>query len=863
MLPHLDTPPARTLSQSSVQENPRAQDKVLPEAFTQDPDRLARFEREAKVLASLNHPNIGHIYGLEESEGIRALVLELVEGPTLADRIKQGPIPLDEALPIAKQLAAALEAAHEKGVVHRDLKPANIKVTPAGNVKVLDFGLAKAFTPEMSPGHASQLSTVTAEATLPGVILGTAAYMSPEQARGTAIDRRSDIWAFGCCVYEILTGKAVFRGGTLSDTIAAVIERTPDWDALPRSTPPPVRDLLRRCLQKDPKQRLHDIADARIVVDDSLTDAPPGYTPSGRQIMKWAAFALAVLTAGVVVYRLPTRETPLPRLANPVQVTAVIGLEDYPTWSPDGRTVAYESNQAGDWDIWVSQIGGGAVNRTADHPGTDRYASWSPSGAQIAFWSERDGGGYYVMPAVGGSATRLASTPVVDYAYHSPPVWSQDGTELAYVQYEIVESALVPSFEIVDTVTRQTRRVSLPGAQETRLDLSWTRDGRYIAYVDAAQQFAETTQLFVLRLRDGESIAVTDAGFNVRSPRWSLDGRALYYTANRIGAADLWLQRMDDDGRPTGDPQQITAGLEMMNADFSADGTRVSYARGRWVANVWRVPVLEDRPATWDDAEQITFDQAFVEFLDVSPDGRHVVFNSDRSGNQDLWRMPLGGGEAVRLTTDPAPEWGPRWSPDGEQVVFYSYRTGNREIWVMPAEGGPARQITADGGYNVTPQWSPDGREVAFTSLREGSNDVWVVSIESGDLRLITPSGASESHGSWSPDGEWITYHSNRNGTAQIWRVPANGGSPELLTRGSGRSPVWAPDGSRVFFRGADEREGNLWSISLTDGNERPATHLAGQRGTLSSTVPATDGQYLYFTWRNDVGDIWVMDVVM
>lgn len=592
--------------------------------------------------------------------------------------------------------------------------------------------------------------------------------------------------------------------------------------------------------------------------------AQPPRPLSRRRPVALSAAALVLLVAGVFWYWLLEREPSVPRLANPTQVTTAIGLEDYPAWSADGRTLTFESKQAGSWDIWISQTGGGqSVNRTADHDGADRYPNWSPDGAQIAFWSDRDGGGYFVMPALGGAPAKLASTPGTSAAYHSAPEWAADGTELAYINYERTESAFEASLEIISPVTRETRRVQLPGTQEARLDLSWSRDGRHFAYVDAAQQPAETTQLFVLRLSDGASVPVTDARANVRSPRWSPDGRALFFVANRVGASDLWRQRMDSESQPVGPPQQVTAGLEILHAGFSSDGARVAYSRGRWVSNVWRVPILEDGPATWANAEQITFEEAFIEFVDVSRDGRELVFSSDRAGNQDLWRMPVGGDEAIRLTTDPAPEWCPRLSPDGREITFYSYRSGDREIWVMPAEGGPARRLTTSEGLDALPEWSPDGRELSFRSERRGSSDVWVMSsTDGGDLRLLTPDAAADYGGTWSPDGEWIAYSSNRAGPTQIWRVPVAGGEPEQLTQGPGTAPRWSRDGTQIFFVGADERAGNLWSVSLNDGYERPLTNLAGRRGTPGSQPPATDGTYLYFTWRDDVGDIWVMDVV-
>ena len=841
--------------------------KVLSELFLQDSERRTRLEHEARLLAALNHPRIAAIYDLEQVEGAPALVLELIEGPTLADRLAEGPLPIREALILARQVVEALEAAHQKGIVHRDLKPANIKLAREG-AKVLDFGLAKVASPT-TPGL-THARLATLDRTREGAILGTAGYMSPEQARGQPVDERTDIWALGCVLYEMLTGRRAFAGETLSDTIAAVLGEEPDWTALPSRTPLHLRTLLRRCLQKDPDRRQADLGGVYRVIDRCLTG---GATPdwivglllewaTGKHGVRWAAAALA-LVAGLFAYRWLNSDASVPRLTNPRQVTVAIGVEGYPSWSADGQSVAYESNQTGNWDIWVAGAAGGMPqDRTGDHRGDDRYPSWSPDGRQIAFWSARDGGGYFVMPAAGGVAVRVASTPGTAAAQHSPPEWSSDGTRLAYVSYRPAGRALEASLEVTTIATHEMQRRKLPGRQEGRLDLSWSGDGRYLAYVDAALPWAETTQLLVLRLTDGSTVEVTDARANVRGPRWSPDGRFLYFTSNQAGSSDLWRQRLDGNGHPLGEAQRITAGLEMQHASFSRNAARLAYSKGRWLSNVWRVPIQDDRPATWADAAQITFERAFIEMLDVSRDGRRIAFSSDRAGNQDLWTMPVNGGEAVRLTDDPAPDWDPKWSPDGREIVFYSNRTGDRELWVMPAEGGPARQLTSSPGLDAGGTWSPDGKEISFRSERRGSSNIWVTSSDGRRLRQITYGPAIDYYSAWSRDGRWLAYTSNRGGKRLIWRVPSAGGEPEQMTRGESMGFVWSVDGTKIFFVGEGDRAGNLWSLSLKTRRERPVTDLRGRSGKLGATSPATDGRYLYFPWREDVGDLWVVDVV-
>ena len=404
--------------------------KVLPEAFTSDPDRLARFEREAKVLAALNHPNIGSIYGLEEAEGVKALVLELVEGPTLADRIKQGPIPIDEALPIAKQIAEALEAAHEQGVIHRDLKPANIKVRDDGTVKVLDFGLAKAFQPDASDPNLSASPTIslTAAATQMGMVIGTAAYMSPEQARGKVVDRRADIFAFGVVVYEMLTGRRPFQGEDVSLTLAAVMTSDPDLGLLPQTLPPTVKAYLARCLAKDPKERARDIGDVRLALAGGF-DVP---LPSASELLPDAAATavsrqlwqrplplligtlVVAITAGLGVWYIrPSPSAPVSRFTIPSPGLVLLGPTGSPVVSPDGRTVVFISNQDGTRRLYQRALNQfDAVPIQGTEGATDPV--FSPDGQWVAFWTIPPERRLKKVPLDGGPATTLS--PVDSFA---------------------------------------------------------------------------------------------------------------------------------------------------------------------------------------------------------------------------------------------------------------------------------------------------------------------------------------------------------------------------------------------------------------------------------------------------------------
>jgi Tol biopolymer transport system component len=827
------------------------------------PERRKRFEREAKAVAALNHPNIVTIYSAEEADGIYFITMELVMGKTLTEVLPKKGLPLNQLFGIAIPLADALTAAHQEGITHRDLKPDNTMVSTDGQPKILDFGLAKMKQELEGSGGKRTATTSTQE----GRIVGTVTYMSPEQAEGKPVDHRTDIFSLGIMLYEMTTGRRPFAGNNSAAILASIIKDTPRsvTDVNPNA-PRDLAKLIKRCLAKDPIRRYQSTIEVRNELEElkqeaasdeaaaavASSDRQPSATEvPGSSTRPWRAAGVAtvlVLLAGILGYFMFPEKSPVPRLTNPVQVTSAVGQEDYPTWSPEGGRLAYQSNQSGNWDIWVIQVGlGPPINLTEDHPGIDNAPSWSPDGHQIAFWSDRDGGGYFVMSALGGTPRRVAATGSVYVApaFVGTPVWSPDGAELGYVANEITGAHI----DLVTLSTRESRRLSL-SSRESGFDLSWSPDGRLFAYVGADSRGAQVSQLRVLRVADGASFEITDGRTLVWSPSWSTDGQMLYYVSNQGGSMDLWRQPIGSDGVPEGLAIPATTGVGMRNASFSPDGTKLAYSKGRTVANLWRVPILVDRRATWEVAQQLTFDEAYIEFVDVSPDGKRLLVSSDRAGNPDLWMLPANGGEMDQLTTAPTPDWAPQWSPDGEEIAFYAYQSGNRQIWVMPADGGGARQLTRNGG-NAYPTWSPDGREVAFRSDRTGNDDIWVIPSEGGEARQVTNVPSTDSRPAWSPDGKWLVFRTGRD--------------PEPLTEGTAvglatYNPVWSRGGKQIYFLGAT----NLWVVSAEGGAEHPMTDLAGRPGRLGFNALATDGHFLYFAWREDVGagDIWVMEAV-
>ena len=663
--------------------------KILPAAFTIDPQRLARFEREARALAALNHPNIATIHGVEEAQDVRALVMELVPGDTLAERIARGPLKTADALAIATQIADALDAAHEKGIVHRDLKPANIKVTPSGAVKVLDFGLAKA-----TDANVSDVPTMTTGGTAPGVIVGTAAYMSPEQARGLAVDKRTDIWAFGCVLYEMLTGRPAFGGPTISDVIAAILERAPDWAALPPATAPEIERLIKRALAKEQRDRLRDIADARFEISSALggnREPRPVATPWRGTVWKSAA-ALVLVVGGAVGGRLwdagPATQPDMPPISgSSTRLTSDAGLTIEPAISGDGRLIAYASDRRGDGDldIWVQQATGGAAIQLTTDPANDRQPTVSPDGGLVAFRSDRNPSGVYVMPALGGDARLIAPGGMA-------PRFSPDGRQIAFWTGSwLAPRALGQARQtfVVPASGGDARRVA--GNLDSAGDPAWSPDGRALI-------------VFGRQHLSGDG---TDPDF------WwvPLDGRAPVATGvyERLSAFDVML---DDPNRYPFPLAWTESGV--IFAAAGAGGGGDSNPRG-----LWRVGINRSTGRVTRDPVRLTSGTTMDTSAAVSRDGRMAF--AAITERATLFVLPLDAnagramGEIRRVRDDTAPIGRPAASQDGSLIAFPRYEFGGGSVWIREMSTGRERQLVATPLTPLNPVISRDGRWVGYT----------------------------------------------------------------------------------------------------------------------------------------------------
>ena len=749
--------------------------KILPEEFFEDEDRRARFEREARTLATLNHPGIAAIYSFEESGGRHLLVMELIEGEDLGQRLGSGPLPLEESLAYARRIAEALEAAHEKGIVHRDLKPANVKVTPEGRVKLLDFGLAKIFEGERdsskggSGAGVTESPTLTARATAAGIILGTAAYMSPEQARGKTVDKRTDIWAFGCVFFEMLSGKRAFEGETVSDTLVSVLAKEPDWSALRAPVSPKVRELLRRCLQRDPKQRLRDIGDARIVIEEELgasasasaqlpfeeKSASPGPTvgrivPASRErggrkslFLPWAMAAVLAVAVGALALRARAPE-PEPVETRPLTYS---GHDRAPAASADGRLVAFTSDRDGTAKIWLKEIGGGgeAVLTT----GPDDFARFSPDGSQIVFirtaGNRQDA---YRMAIVGGEPRKL----VEDVAEAD---WAPDGGRIAALRLVSGGAGATSSVLLLlaadGGAPREVTRV--PGHR--LLHPRWSTDGRRIVCSETAQGGASKS-LFVLDVGTGKVRELPTGLKGLSSPAW-------------VGATD----------------RIVHSGSTSAVAGITAGAARVLV-----------------RDVTGGPARTLFWTPVNADVLDILGAGR-LVYDA-RSARENLGEVTLAGGGVsggVRtLTQGSSADRQPTYSPDGEWLLFSSTRSGNLDLWTVSTATGMVRRVTDDETEDWDPAFSRDGKRIYWSSNRTGAFEIWTAAADGSGARALTSAGLDAENPTETADGAWVVYSQGVDPSRGIWKIHPDGTGAQKIVSDVTVLPDVSPDGRWVAY---------------------------------------------------------------
>ena len=821
--------------------------KILPPSVAADHDRLARFQREAEVLASLNHPNIAAIYGLEEGDGVSALVMELVDGEDLSQRIARGALPADEAVAIARQIAEALEAAHEQGIIHRDLKPANIKVRPDGTVKVLDFGLAKAVLPDEPGGAANTANspTLTSHGTRLGVILGTAAYMSPEQARGRAVDRRADIWAFGVVLYEMLAGRSAYLGEDVSETLAAVLTREVDYTALPAETPARLRQLLTDCLVRDPKQRLRDIGDARRALDQVIRGVPADAAVSatsavGRSrtsgvsvALAWAIAALAVLSAVAIAWQSRARAVEAPHSVTRSKML-IPGLAGFLGVSPDGTHVAYSVNGQDSYQLYLKaldQFDGQPM------PGANggEFPVFSPDGGWIAFSDRSSERMLKKSPVAGGPTFTIG------------PGWFAGG------------GAWGPGDTIVYSRASGLVKISASGGAVSPLTTVDTGSGETIhnrpqflpgdrLLFTVISKSPESPQFAVLDLKSGTRRIVARGGSN---GRYVPSGHLTFVREGTLFAVPFDLDRLVT----TGPEVPLIEGISTLGPPGTADYTvaqsgtllymesRISGTLLSW-AN--RSGVSQSIPALAPREHRVAGR--------LSPDGRRMVTSVVTGSAADLWMIDLQRGVETRLTFSDSNE-DPVWTPDGRTVVFALRRSARPGIYSMPADGGRAELLFASDSPGRPTSISKDGATLLYTEVGGPSSRPRVMVLPlRGSPRTPHPLreiDAEDSQAQFSPDGKWVALTSTETGTREVYLVRfPDGGAKVRVSSGGGQQPRWANNGSELLFWSSRRGGAQLMSVSVASTDALVISVPRALFGMLPPSIwdVAPDGRFLVET---------------
>ncbi len=777
--------------------------KILPREFTADRDRLARFEREARLLAAVSHPHIATLYGIAEAGDVNALVLELVEGPTLAERLAHGPLPIQESVAIARQVAEALEAAHERGIVHRDLKPGNIKVTSDGIVKVLDFGLAKGAAVEAGAGL-SQVATATFDQTRDGIVLGTPAYMSPEQARGKPVDKRTDIWAFGCVLFEMLSGRTTFAGDTISDTIAAILEREPVWDTLPRATPVALHRLLRRCLEKDPRQRLRDIGDARIELEEAQARPGQDAVPSEpAHITRRTAIGTllgatvgAAATGGVMISRyhggLPTRLTRF-SIAVPEGEAFFAWWANRLAIAPDGSRISMLAGVPGASHVYLHRLSDLGSNLLKDV--ISGYSFFSRDGLWLGYFTPNPPS-MRKLPLAGGAPVTIFPRPAA--TGNSGATWADDDTiyfvsDLPGGLMSVPASGGQPKEILKIDMTRDERTLKFPTVLPGGSALLYT-----VATKDS--ESFDDAHIAAFSIRTGRTKVLVEGGTH---PRYLPSGHLVYARSGKLLAVRFDPDRLEVTGQPVTAIEGVlmSRNTGAANFDVSTSGDLV-YAPGGCEGGA--------RTLHWVDrsghAEALPLPARSYLHPRLSPDARKLAIEIE-GANHDCYVYDFASGVLSNITADGVSHW-PLWSPDGSTIGYRSGTMGHYRLWQVPADRSrPPEQVTATGFSQNAESYSPDGRVIAYTATDPNTPSRVVTVSLHGDRtpQPLDNSKYAEGSPKFSPDGRWVAYCSTESGKPQVYvqAFPGPGAKTQVSNDG-GTDPVWRRDGGELFFRNDD-----------------------------------------------------------
>ncbi len=819
--------------------------KVLPEEFSKDKERMARFEREAKLLAALNHPNIASIHGLDVSEGQRFLVLELIEGETLSLRLDRGPLSLEETLETCQQLAEGLETAHEKGIIHRDLKPGNIMVTPGGKVKILDFGLAKAYTPETTDIDIEKSPTITAQMTAPGVIMGTAAYMSPEQARSRSVDKRTDIWAFGCVLYECLSGKRAFQGETVSDTLAHILKDEPDWTKLPTNIPPSIRILLRRCLQKDKKKRLRDIGDAKIEIEERSAVLPEEFRGMRRFPLRWIlGGGTALLAIGILIGQLVLKPSRPESSSNPIVSTiklepghSLTGLRGsfifgWPSrkalaLSHDGTFMVYcaHDDSAGKekWENTKLFLRGLDDQHASPIPGTEGGIApfLSPDDKWIGFWS-RDGW-LKKVPLEGGIALNLCE----EYDIPFGASWGDDD-RIVFASAEDSGLSYIPSQGGEPQILTEPDREQEEYGHRLPFHLP---DRRGLLFTIMRNSYDSEPRIAILNEATGNWEVLIE---NASDARYIPTGHLVFMRQGTLMAVPFDLKNLDVQGQPAAVVPDIIHMLNALNTTYItaagqycvSDSGDLAYVPGG---------IIPDKQYTLTWVDQNGNESPVSSNLEpyfnprLSPDGERIVCFT-HGIEEHIKILDINRDILTSLVSEGLPTF-PIWTPDGKKIVFSWTRLGPPEnIYMIPADGSmPMERLTNSPNTQYPASVSPDGNLLAFIEYRE-NNDIFIYDFRDKSIAPFAATESDETYPIFSPDGRWIAYCSDQEGQDEVYiRSVSGAGGVIRISHQGGIEPLWASSGKELFYRlwPGGYRNNKFWAVdiqadtSITPGKPR------------------------------------------
>ncbi len=850
--------------------------KVLPEKLAADSAALARFEREAKSVAALSHPNILGIYDLGRHENVAYAAMELLRGETLRERLEEGAIPQRKALEYGLQIAHGLAAAHEKGIVHRDLKPENVFVTTEGRVKILDFGLAKVAS---VPADLTRSPTVAP--TEPGTVMGTVGYMSPEQVRGKTADHRSDIFSLGTILYEMLSGDRAFRGESAAETMAAIAQKDPrELTESGSRFPPSIERILRHCLEKRPEERFDTAHDLAFALDTAMgaASAPTQVAPAIAGRRRWltpalgALALLAALSAGFLVGGRQRAPAESPRQVTRLARLTHTGRSEWPSWSPDGSLLAYASDRSGNFEISVRRGEGGQDVNVTNDPAQDIQPAFSPDGNTIAFVSTRAsrtglikiggtlvrsartyGGDLWVVPALGGAARRLAPDA-------NSPTWRPDGKGILYI------------------TGPENRRVILevsPGGGAPRailgsdassfeiVRIACSPDGRWVSFE------TQLEGIFLMPASGGRPRALL-TGF---SHGWDGTSRRLYYVAlDPQGGSRVQFVEIDPDrGVVRGIPRTITLmTASLWDLAVSRDGLQVAVAEEAGSRNLTRLPLAPGGGAATGPEEALSTGRVTDAYPSVSPDGRRVAYVSDVLGHPEVWILDLESGrrERLQLPGEDLAQIGPVWMPEGRRLLLSRLlpadagNAGNVGAnWIVSVDGSGSEEILSRvtrEGFNTTLSPSPDGKKILYPRLVQGVQQVFLFELSSRQSVPLTDSPGSKFDNVWSPDGRWIASTALQDSVIQLFRMPASGGTMQQLTTGYERMrhPFYSPDGRWIYIQPSHR---NIYRVPAEGGPLEQVTRFPEAGLFVEEPTISPDGRYLYYCRGNGGSSLWLL----